>query len=155
MTAVRCNKRDLTSAEKELAEQWRAVRNDLSEMFKERQLDFSKASERYELSLHEDDLDFEFSYERVKKFWKKPPKTNASQKTLEDDHPEAARLAKALAYLNALRNYLLENEGLVVGKQNSDAKRAVIRRFGIDFWKDFHKKVIKRVEDEESQENWR
>ena len=71
MTAVRCNKRDLTSAEKELAEQWRAVRNDLSEMFKERQLDFSKASERYELSLHEDDLDFEFSYERVKKFWKK------------------------------------------------------------------------------------
>mgnify|MGYP006390642445 FL=1 len=74
--------------EKSLADEWREVRNDLSLMFKERQLDFAKAAERYELALHEEDLDYVFNYERVKKFWKKPPKPGASPDALQKDCPE-------------------------------------------------------------------
>ena len=135
--------------EKSLADEWREVRNDLSLMFKERQLDFAKAAERYELALHEDDLDYEFNYERVKKFWKKPPKPDATPEALKKDCPEPSRLPKALEYLKAVRTYLLEKEGLVVGEKNSDSKRRLSQEIGIDGWNIFRKQVIERVEQEE------
>ena len=128
-----------------LAEKWREVRNDLSAMFKERQLDFAKAAERFECALHEDDFDYEFSYERVKKFWKKPPKEGSSK----NDCPEISRLPKALEYLTNLREYLLEKEGLVVGKKDSDSKRRLKKKIGDDAWNIYYKDVIKRVEQEE------
>ncbi|MBO7060719.1 MAG: hypothetical protein J6W54_06465 [Fibrobacter sp.] len=128
-----------------LVERWREVRDDLSAMFKERQIDFAKAAERFEYALHEDDVDYEFSYERVKKFWKKPPKGDASK----NDCPEISRLPKALEYLTNLREYLLEKEGLVVGKKNSDSKRRLIQKIGIDGWNIFQKLVVERVEQEE------
>lgn len=142
----------LTPKEETLASQWREVRDDLSKIFKERQLDFRKAAERYELELHEDDFDYEFNYERVKKFWKKPPKPGASAEEQKDDHPEKARLSRALGYLQAIHKYLLEQGGLVVGKKDNDSKRRLIKAKGIDFWNNFHKQVIKRVEDEEAAE---
>lgn len=138
--------------EKNLLSQWRDVRNDLSAMFKERQLDFAKAAERYELALHEEDVDYEFNYERVKKFWRKPPSESASAETLEKDKPEPTRLPKALDYLKAVRNFLLEQDDLVIGKKNSDAKRRIIKEKGIDFWNKFYEQVIKRVEKEENDE---
>ncbi len=141
--------------EKSLADEWREVRNDLSLMFKERQLDFAKAAERYELALHEEDLDYVFNYERVKKFWKKPPKPGASPDALQKDCPESSRLPKALEYLRAVRTYLLEKEGLVVGKKNSDAKRRLIEKIGLDNWNVVYKQVIRRVEKEEEEEGWK
>lgn len=141
--------------EKSLADEWREVRNDLSLMFKERQLDFAKAAERYELALHEEDLDYVFNYERVKKFWKKPPKPGASPEALQKDCPEPSRLPKALEYLRAVRTYLLEKEGLVVGKKNSDAKRRLIEKIGLDNWNVVYKQVIRRVEKEEEEEGWK
>ena len=135
-----------------LAAEWREVRNELFSMFKEKQLDFRKAAERYEIELHEDDFDYEFNYERVKKFWKKLPKLGASAEELKDDHPEKARLSRALEYLKAVRTFLLEKGGLVVGKKDNDSKRRLIKARGIDFWNSFHKQVIKRVEDEEAAE---
>jgi len=141
--------------EKSPADEWREIRNDLSQMFKERQIDFAKAAERYELSLHEDDPDYEFNYERVKKFWKKPPKPDATPDVLQKDCPEPSRLLKALEYLKAVRTYLLEKDDLVVGKKNSDAKRRLIEKIGIDNWNVVYKQVIKRVEKEEEQERWR
>lgn len=144
----------LNPEEEMLAARWRKIRDDLSKMFKERQIDFCKAAESYELDLHEEDFDYEFNYERVKKFWKKPPKTGASTKELKDDHPEKARLPRALEFLQALHNYLLEKGGLVVGKKDNDSKRRLIKAKGIDFWNKFHERVIKRVENEESAEEW-
>jgi len=137
-----------------IVEQWRHVRDDLVVLFRERQLTFAKAAERYEIDLHEDDFDYEFNYERVKKFWRKPPKPNASEEELKRDKPDDSRLPAALEYLKALKAFLLDKEGLVVGKKNSESKQRVIQRLGIDAWNVFHKKVIKRVEDEESREEW-
>ena len=145
----------LTPEEETLAAEWREVRNELSLMFKEKQLDFRKAAERYEIELHEDDFDYEFNYERVKKFWKKPPKPDASAEELKDDHPEKARLPRALEYLKAVHTYLLEEGGRVVGKKNNDSKRRLIKKVGVDVWNEFHKQVIKRVEREEADEKWR
>ena len=147
----------LTPEEEALAAEWREVRNDLAKMFKERHLDFRKAAERYEVELlHEDDNDYEFNYERVKKFWKKPPKSSASEEELQDDHPEKARLPRALEYLKAVRTFLLEEGGLVVGKKDNDSKRRLIKKVGVDFWnRIFHKEVIRRVEAEEADEDWR
>jgi len=145
----------LTPEEEKLAAEWREIRNDLSEMFKEKQLDFRKAAERYELELHEDDFDYEFNYERVKKFWKKPPKPGASAEEQKDDHPEKARLPRALEYLKAVHTFLLEKDTFVVGKKDNDSKRRLIKKVGVDFWNEFHKQVIKRVEREEADEEWR
>lgn len=145
----------LTPEEEKLAAEWREIRNDLSEMFKGRQLDFRKAAERYELELHEDDFDYEFNYERVKKFWKKPPKHGASAEEQKDDHPEKARLPRALEYLKAVHTFLLEKDTFVVGKKDNDSKRRLIKKVGVDFWNEFHKQVIKRVEREEADEEWR
>lgn len=142
----------LTPEEETLAAEWREVRNELSLMFKEKQLDFRKAAERYETELHEDDFDYEFNYERVKKFWKKPPKASASAEELKDDHPEQARLSRALEYLKAVHTFLLEKDTFVVGKKDNNSKRRLIKAQGIDFWNFFHKQVIKRVEDEEAAE---
>lgn len=145
----------LTPEEEALAAEWREVRNDLVNMFKERHLDFHKAAERYEVELlHEDDFDYEFNYERVKKFWKKPPKPDASAEELKDDHPEKARLPRALEYLKAVHTYLLEEGGLVVGKKDNDSKRRLIKNVGVDLWNEFHTQVIKRVEREEADEKW-
>lgn len=146
----------LTPEEETLAAEWRSVRNELSSMFKEKQLDFRKAAERYEIGLHEDDFDYEFNYERVKKFWKKPPKPGASAEELKDDHPEKARLSRALEYLKAVHTFLLEKDTFVVGKKDNDPKRRLIKKLGVDFWNNiFHKQVIKRVECEEAEEEWK
>lgn len=133
-------------------EKWRSLRNELHEIFRERQLTFAKAAERYELNLHEDDFDYIFNYERVKKFWKKIPKEGCSIKSLENDCPESSRLTAAVDYLERLRNYILDTQLTVIGKKSCESKRWIQHNMGIDFWNKFHDEVIKRVEDEENNE---
>jgi len=134
-------------------EKWRTLRNELHEIFRERELTFAKAAERYELALHEEDFDYEFNYERVKKFWKKPPRPD-SPSALEKDCPDKSRLSLAIDYLTNLRNYLLDDGTVVVGKKNCDSKRWIINNVGTDFWNEFQKQVIARVEKEEADEEW-
>ncbi|MCQ2091661.1 MAG: hypothetical protein MJY85_03195 [Fibrobacter sp.] len=134
-------------------EKWRRLRNELHGLFRERQLTFAKAAERYELTLHEDDFDYEFNYERVKKFWKKPPKSD-SPSALEKDCPDKSRLSLAIDYLTNLRNYLLDDGTVVVGKKNCISKRLIIKDYGVDFWAEAQKAVINRVEKEEADEEW-
>jgi hypothetical protein len=42
-----------------------------------------------------------------------------------------------------------------VGKKNSDAKRRLIEKIGLDNWNVVYKQVIRRVEKEEEEEGWK
>ncbi|MCQ2049921.1 MAG: hypothetical protein MJZ22_02830 [Candidatus Saccharibacteria bacterium] len=137
-----------------LEEKWRRLRNELYDLFRERDLSYPQAAERYELDLHEDELDYEFNYERVKKFWRKPPKEGSSLLEQQKDCPAPSRLAAAADYLERLHNYILEDGTTVVGKKNCDSKRWIQKKMGMAFWNEFNRVVVKRVEKEESDEEW-